>query len=197
MCAAGITHSNLFNTVHTLQVFCSLCPPLFSLFDSLFKTICLFQSENTSSVCSHFAGTSQLKCSGQNLTFLMNTPGSYRVSLFPRRWPLGRDCLFWCCSLIYYSFSASFDISSCFLRYFYQSVLPGAAHGKRGQKKTKLSFIFQKGDYKEMSALHGICFKPHVWGGKIHTSEKALWPSIIWFPAAHSQAAYQAQINMI
>lgn len=167
-------------------------PPLFSLFDSLFKTICLFQSESTSSVCSHFTGSSQLRCTSQNLTFLVNTPGSYGVSLFPVRWPLPRDCPFCCHLLIYYLFSTSFDISSHFLRYFYQSVLPGTIHGKWGQKKIKLSFIFKKGDYKEMSALHGICFKPHVWSGKICMNGKALWPSISWFPAAHSWASYRA-----
>jgi len=148
-------------------------------------------------VCSPFAGSSQLRCTSQNLTFLVNTPGSYQVSLFPVGWPLPRDCLFCCHSLIYSLFSASFDISSCFLRYFYQSFLPGTIHEKSGQKKIKLCFMFKRGDYKEMSTLHGICFKSHIWGGKTPTSGKALWPSISWFPAAHSRAAYRAQINMI
>lgn len=83
-----------------------------------------------------------------------------------------------CCrSLIYYLFSASFSISSCFLRYLYQSVLPGTVHGKWGQKKIKLNFIFKEGDDKGMSVLHGICCEPHVWGGTIHTSRRCFGPA--------------------
>lgn len=135
--------STLFNTDHPSSLFWQPPPPYF-LYLTLYLKLFVCSSLRTHPPC---AVTSQAAPSSDAV--VRTRPSWWKDLLIgsesiPNEMAITKGLPSLLLFSSYYLFSASFAISSCFLRYFYQTILPGTVGGKWGWKKIKL-FYFQKG----------------------------------------------------